>query len=105
MNFLIPASCFPATVVNFSRGTGAFAVVVYDVCFLFVAICVFDRKVHLAENDMCFLKLRLIAPAFSEVFKARCKKTGRIVALKKILMENEKEGVSASFFPLFFFCR
>jgi hypothetical protein len=31
---------------------------------------------------------------FSEVFKARCKKTGRYVALKKILMENEKEGVS-----------
>lgn len=31
---------------------------------------------------------------FSEVFKARCKRTGRIVALKKILMENEKEGVS-----------
>lgn len=29
---------------------------------------------------------------FGEVFKARCKKTGRIVALKKILMENEKEG-------------
>uniref|UniRef100_A0A5S6R3L7 Protein kinase domain-containing protein n=1 Tax=Trichuris muris TaxID=70415 RepID=A0A5S6R3L7_TRIMR len=29
---------------------------------------------------------------FGEVFKARCKKTGRLVALKKILMENEKEG-------------
>ncbi|KAL3990068.1 Cyclin-dependent kinase 9 domain protein [Acanthocheilonema viteae] len=29
---------------------------------------------------------------FGEVFKARCKRTGRIVALKKILMENEKEG-------------
>lgn len=28
-----------------------------------------------------------------EVFKARCKKTGKMVALKKILMENEKEGV------------
>uniref|UniRef100_A0A1I7WRU5 Protein kinase domain-containing protein n=1 Tax=Heterorhabditis bacteriophora TaxID=37862 RepID=A0A1I7WRU5_HETBA len=31
-------------------------------------------------------------PLFREVFKARCKKTGRMVALKKILMENEKEG-------------
>uniref|UniRef100_A0A915EKF8 Protein kinase domain-containing protein n=1 Tax=Ditylenchus dipsaci TaxID=166011 RepID=A0A915EKF8_9BILA len=29
---------------------------------------------------------------FGEVFKARCMKTGRLVALKKILMENEKEG-------------
>ena len=33
---------------------------------------------------------------FSEVFKAKCKSTGRIVALKKILMDNEKEGVSIS---------
>ncbi|KRX91007.1 Cyclin-dependent kinase 9-B, partial [Trichinella pseudospiralis] len=29
---------------------------------------------------------------FGEVFKARDRKTGKIVALKKILMENEKEG-------------
>jgi len=29
----------------------------------------------------------------SEVFKARCKKTKKLVALKKVLMENEKEGV------------
>jgi len=29
-----------------------------------------------------------------EVFKARCKKTKKLVALKKVLMENEKEGVS-----------
>ncbi|TKR63088.1 hypothetical protein L596_026965 [Steinernema carpocapsae] len=29
---------------------------------------------------------------FGEVFKAKCKKTNRLVALKKILMENEKEG-------------
>lgn len=31
---------------------------------------------------------------FGEVFKARHKKTKKIVALKKVLMENEKEGVS-----------
>ncbi len=30
------------------------------------------------------------------MFKARCKHTGRLVALKKILMENEKEGVRES---------
>jgi cyclin-dependent kinase 9 len=31
---------------------------------------------------------------YREVFKARCKKTKKLVALKKVLMENEKEGVS-----------
>lgn len=31
---------------------------------------------------------------FREVFKAKDKKTGRLVALKKVIMENEKEGVS-----------
>lgn len=31
---------------------------------------------------------------FGEVFKARHKKTKKIVALKKVLMENEKEGVN-----------
>ena len=30
----------------------------------------------------------------SEVFKARDRKNGRLVALKKVCMENEKEGVS-----------
>ncbi|XP_067935376.1 cyclin-dependent kinase 9-like [Watersipora subatra] len=29
---------------------------------------------------------------FGEVFKARCRETGEVVALKKILMENEREG-------------
>lgn len=29
---------------------------------------------------------------FGEVFKARCTETGRLVALKKVLMENEREG-------------
>ncbi len=30
---------------------------------------------------------------FGEVFKARHKRTKKVVALKKVLMENEKEGV------------
>ncbi|XP_019856007.1 PREDICTED: cyclin-dependent kinase 9-like, partial [Amphimedon queenslandica] len=29
---------------------------------------------------------------FGEVFKAKDRKTGRLVALKKVCMENEKEG-------------
>ena len=32
--------------------------------------------------------------ACREVFKAKHRKTGKKVALKKVLMENEKEGVS-----------
>ena len=36
-----------------------------------------------------------------EVYKAKCKKTNEFVALKKVLTENEKEGVS--FFNVFFF--
>uniref|UniRef100_A0A914H1F0 Protein kinase domain-containing protein n=1 Tax=Globodera rostochiensis TaxID=31243 RepID=A0A914H1F0_GLORO len=36
--------------------------------------------------------LKIGQGTFGEVFKARCKRTGRLVALKKILMENEKEG-------------
>jgi hypothetical protein len=34
---------------------------------------------------------------FGEVYKARCKKTNEIVALKKVLTENEKEGVCITF--------
>lgn len=30
---------------------------------------------------------------FREVFKARDRQTRRLVAMKKVLMENEKEGV------------
>ena len=32
--------------------------------------------------------------AASEVHRARAKKTGALVALKKIIMHNEKDGVS-----------
>lgn len=36
----------------------------------------------------------------SEVFKARAKNDNKFVAMKRVLMENEKEGVS----ELNFFC-
>lgn len=36
----------------------------------------------------------LLWRSYREVFKARDRKTNRIVALKKVRMENEKEGVS-----------
>jgi hypothetical protein len=44
-------------------------------------------------GEHCCLNLRFVSIS-SEVFKARCKSTKRLVALKKVLMENEKEGVS-----------
>lgn len=37
-------------------------------------------------------ELKVGQGTFGEVFKARCKETGIFVALKKVLMENEREG-------------
>lgn len=37
---------------------------------------------------------RVFLCACREVFKAKHRQTGQKVALKKVLMENEKEGVS-----------
>lgn len=37
--------------------------------------------------------------ACREVFKAKHRQTGQKVALKKVLMENEKEGVSGPRLP------
>lgn len=34
-----------------------------------------------------------------KVYKARCRKTGRMVALKKIRMEAEKDGVHPAVLP------
>ncbi|VDP08872.1 unnamed protein product [Soboliphyme baturini] len=56
---------------------------------------------YLEEYDFPYMKdvnkyekiIKIGQGTFGEVFKARDKETGRIVALKKILMENEKEGV------------
>lgn len=50
----------------------------------------FGYVIFIKACESCFEVLFV----FREVFKAKCKTTGRIVALKKILMENEKEGVS-----------
>ncbi len=37
----------------------------------------------------------------SEVYKSKCKRTNEFVALKKVLTENEKEGVGVLNFYLF----
>ena len=37
---------------------------------------------------------RFLSSVCREVFKARNRENKRLVALKKVLMENEKEGVS-----------
>uniref|UniRef100_A0A915EJ81 Protein kinase domain-containing protein n=1 Tax=Ditylenchus dipsaci TaxID=166011 RepID=A0A915EJ81_9BILA len=50
-------------------------------------------QVPYAHDVSCYEKLLKIGQGtFGEVFKARCRRTGQLVALKKILMENEKEG-------------
>lgn len=38
--------------------------------------------------------LYMIHMLFREVYKARDRENGKLVALKKVRMENEKEGVS-----------
>uniref|UniRef100_A0A1I7UT38 Protein kinase domain-containing protein n=1 Tax=Caenorhabditis tropicalis TaxID=1561998 RepID=A0A1I7UT38_9PELO len=55
---------------------------------------IMDQSSYPYINDVsAYEKLSKIGQGtFGEVFKARCKSTGRMVALKKILMENEKEG-------------
>lgn len=40
-----------------------------------------------------FSLITLFVHIFREVFKARDRKTKQVVAMKKVLMENEKEGV------------
>ena len=50
--------------------------------------------IHIYEKFKFLLYIKF---NFREVFKARHKKTKKIVALKKVLMENEKEGVSVYF--------
>ncbi|KAK7478749.1 hypothetical protein BaRGS_00029960 [Batillaria attramentaria] len=52
-----------------------------------------DLKFPFCEDESKFEKLAKIGQGtFGEVFKARDRKTKRLVAMKKVLMENEKEG-------------
>ena len=53
-----------------------------------------EEKIGQGTFGFVFL-CKIYFPYFREVFKAKCKRTGKTVALKKILMENEKEGVSS----------
>lgn len=48
-------------------------------------------KGHVASFSFCCSWIFFF---FREVFKAKHRQTGKKVALKKVLMENEKEGVS-----------
>ncbi|KRZ37120.1 Cyclin-dependent kinase 9 [Trichinella pseudospiralis] len=51
--------------------------------------CTFPYIADVNNNEKI---IKIGQGTFGEVFKARDRKTGKIVALKKILMENEKEG-------------
>ena len=63
-----------------------------SVCVL-VCVCVFKCVFKCVCNILyTYMYVRM----HREVFKARDRKTNRIVALKKVRMENEKEGVSLS---------
>ncbi|VDM28470.1 unnamed protein product [Toxocara canis] len=61
----------------------------------------YDKIAKIGQGTFGLLLMMIIESGvtmkyFREVFKARCRRTGRLVALKKILMENEKEGVSST---------
>ena len=49
-----------------------------------------DKKILLNLLSISIISYNLFQ--CREVFKAKDRRTGRVVALKKILMENEKEG-------------
>jgi hypothetical protein len=48
------------------------------------------------------IEIALCVTIYREVSKARCKKTRKLVALKKVVMENEKEGVCVLHFTGYF---
>eukprot|EP00965_Chrysotila_dentata_P260912 6214078-Pleurochrysis_carterae.AAC.3 len=43
-----------------------------------------------------YLNPPCVLGASRQVYKARCKETGEIVALKRVRMDNEKEGVGCA---------
>ena len=45
-------------------------------------------------HDLVYVSECVVSLYIREVFKARNRKTNHMVALKKVRMENEKEGVS-----------
>lgn len=54
---------------------------------LFLVRSIWFLPSSLCCSQICFW-------CYREVFKAKHRQTGKKVALKKVLMENEKEGVS-----------
>ena len=59
-----------------------------------VCSCCLPYSCIVLNNPESYNDAHDLVICFREVFKARERKTGNVVALKKILMENEKEGVS-----------
>lgn len=56
-----------------------------------VAVGIVPGQEHLVPSLCCS---QVCLCSYREVFKAKHRQTGKKVALKKVLMENEKEGVS-----------
>lgn len=76
------------------------------------AMSMFDKQKYIEDYDFPYCdessKYEKVAKigqgTFGEVFKAREKKSNKkFVAMKKVLMENEKEGVSVWFNTIKFF--
>jgi len=67
--------------------------------------CCSTRHKSLNRDVSKYEKLAKIGQGtFGEVFKAKNKETGQIVALKKVLMEKETEGVGIVFSYYYYYC-